>query len=249
MVSGLELILWSVPLVGKSLKGQAMNLPKEMYQMKMYQMAKHLGVMAEPIALFENKYLYRVKNYRYYNDCFVIPELYNLMAIPFSLSVSINFLTKLPKISESEKPRRKVINGLLRYINSQVLAKRPLLESGRRTVRAAWVIEYGDLKTGEEEERHAHILLHFHRATPSAVPVEIMCHLKSLDRAGCEQLGISDLDVQMIAGQQADCVWYFCKIERGREFKVVEYSPGFKKVVARKFVPSGPPDIKKLLRI
>lgn len=245
MVSGLESHLWSNPLVGKSLKGQAMNLPKEMYQMKMYQMAKHLGVMAEPVALFENKYLYRVKDHRYYNDCVVIPEFYNLMHIPFSLSVSINFLTKLPRVSVSEKPRREVINGLLRYINSQVLAKRPWLESGRRTVRAAWVIEYGDLKTGEEEERHAHLLLHFDRATPSPVPVEIMCHLKSFDRARCELLGIYDLDVQMIAGQQAECVWYFCKIEKGREFKVVEYSPNFKKVVERLFTPSEEISLKK----
>ena len=214
-----------------------MNLPKEMYQMKMYQMAKHLGVMAEPVALFENKYLYRVKDYRYYNDCVVIPEFYNLMHIPFSLSVSINFLTKMPKVSESEKPRREVINGLLRYINFRVLDKHPCLKSGRRTVRAAWVIEYGNLKAAEEEERHAHILLHFDRATPSTVPEEVMCHLKSLDRTGCELLGMSDLDVQMIAEQQADCVSYFCKIERGREFKVVEHSPNFKEVVARLFAP------------
>ena len=205
--------------------------------MKMYQMAKHLGVMAEPVALFENKYLYRVKDYRYYNDCVVIPEFYNLMHIPFSLSVSINFLTKMPKVSESEKPRREVINGLLRYINFRVLDKHPCLKSGRRTVRAAWVIEYGNLKAAEEEERHAHILLHFDRATPSTVPEEVMCHLKSLDRTGCELLGMSDLDVQMIAEQQADCVSYFCKIERGREFKVVEHSPNFKEVVARLFAP------------
>jgi hypothetical protein len=126
-----------------------------------------------------------------------------------------------------------------------VLGKRPWLESGRRTVRAAWVIEYGDLKTAEEEERHAHILLHFDRATPCPVPVEIMCHLKSLDRAKCELLGISDLDVQMIAGQQAECVSYFCKIERGRDFKVVEYSPNFKKVVERLFAPSEEISMKK----
>jgi hypothetical protein len=245
MVSGLEFIQWSNSLVGQSLKGQAMKLPKEMYQMKMYQMAKHLGVLAEPIALFENKYLYRVKNYRYYDDNLVIPEFYNLMHIPFYLSLSINFLTKLPKVSESEKPRRKVINGLLRYINAQVLEKYPSLKSGRRTVRAAWVIEYGDLKTPEEEERHAHILLHFDKVTPCPVPVEIMRHLKSLDRKRCELLGISDLDVQMIAGQQAECVSYFCKIERGREFKVVEYSPNFKKVVERLFVPQEEISMKK----
>jgi hypothetical protein len=222
-----------------------MNIPKEMYQMKMYQMAKHLGVQAEPIIQFENKHLYRVKDYNYYDNYLVHSEFYNLMHIPFSLSVSINFLARLPRIAESEKPRRQVINGLLRYINSQVLAKRPWLESGRRTVRAAWVIEYGDLKPGEEEERHAHILLHFDRATPSPVPVEIMCHLKSFDRARCELLGMSDLDVQMIAGQQADCVRYFCKIERGREFKVVEYSPNFKKVVERLFAPSEEISMKK----
>jgi hypothetical protein len=222
-----------------------MNLPKEMYQMKMYQMAKHLGVMAEPIALFENKHLYRVKNHKYYDDKLVIPEFYNLMHIPFSLSVSINFLAKMPKVSESEKPRREVINGLLRYINSRVLDKDPCLKSGRRTVRAAWVIEYGNLKAAEEEERHAHILLHFDRATPSTVPEEVMCHLKSLDRTRCELLGMSDLDVQMIAGQQAACVSYFCKIERGREFKVVEHSPNFKEVVARLFAPQEEISMKK----
>jgi hypothetical protein len=167
------------------------------------------------------------------------------MPIPFSLSVSINFLTRLAKVSESEKPRRKVINGLLRYINSQVLAKRPCLKSGRRTVRAAWVTEYGDLKHDEEEERHAHILLHFDRNTPSPVPAEVMCHLKSLNRAACESLGLADLDVQMIAGQQAECVSYFCKIEKGREFKVVEYSPNFKDVVKRLFAPSEEASMEK----
>jgi hypothetical protein len=231
--------------VGKSLKGQAMNLPKEMYQMKMYQMAKHLGAMAEPIALFENKYLYRVKNHRYYDDRLVIPEFYNLMHIPFSLSVSINFLARLPKVSESEKPRRQVINGLLRYINSQVLGKRPRLECGRNSVRAAWVIEYGNLKTDQEQERHAHILLHFHRDVPSPVPVEILCHLKSLSRAHCECLGLSEIDVQMIAGQQAACVSYFCKIEKGGDFKLVEYSPNFKGVVERLFAPPEEISLKK----
>ena len=227
------------------MKGLPMNIPKEMYQMKMYQMAKHLGVLAEPIAQFENKYLYRVKNHKYYDDHLVHSEFYNLMHIPFSLSVSINFLTKLPRVSVSEKPRREVINGLLRYINSQVLGKRPWLESGRRSVRAAWVVEYGALNANGEEERHCHLLLHFHRDVPSPVPVEIMCHLKSLSRANREAFGLSKLDVQMIAGQQATCVWYFCKIEQGREFKVVEYSPNFKEVLMRKFVPSNPPDIKK----
>ncbi len=222
-----------------------MNLPKEMYQMKMYQMAKHLGVMAEPIALFENKYLYRVKDHKYYDDYLVHSEFYNLMHIPFSLSVSINFLARLPKVSESEKPRRKVINGLLRYINSQVLGKRPWLESGRRSVRAAWVVEYGKLNANGEEERHCHLLLHFHRAVPSPVPVEIMCHLKSLSRANMESFGLSKLDVQMIAGQQAPCVSYFCKIEQGREFKVVEYSPNFKEVVERIFTPEDVPSMKK----
>jgi len=232
-------------------KGLPMNLPKEMYQMKMYQMAKHLGVMTEPIALFENKYLYRVKDHKYYDDYLVHSEFYNLMHIPFSLSVSINFLASLPKVSESEKPRRKVINGLLRYINSQVLGKRPFLgkppclSSGRQVVRAAWVIEYGELNEDKKRERHAHILLHFHKDAPPPVSVEIMCHLNSLSRAQRECLDLSDMDVQMIAGQQGPCVSYFCKLQPHDDFKVVEYSPGFKKVVERKFVPSGPPDIKQ----
>ena len=222
-----------------------MNLPKEMYEMKMYQMAKHLGVLAEPIIQFEDKYLYRVKDHKYYADYLVHSEFYNLMHIPFSLSVSINFLARLPRVSESEKPRRKVITGLWRYINSQVLGKRPWLESGRQTVRAAWVIEYGELNEDKERERHAHILLHFHKDTPSAVPVEVLCHLKSLSREDRECLGLSKMDVQMIAGQQGPCVSYFCKIQQDGEFKVVEYSPNFKKVVERKFVRSGPPDIKQ----
>jgi transcription antitermination factor NusA-like protein len=49
----------------------------------------------------------------------------------------------------------------------------------------------------------------------------------------------------MIAGQQAACVSYFCKIEQGREFKVVEYSPNFKEVVERIFAPEDVLYIKK----
>lgn len=223
-----------------------MNIPEEMYQMKMYQKAKHLGVMVEPIALFENRYLYRVKDHNYYDDYLVHPEFYNLMHIPFSLSVSINFLARLPRVSESEKPRRKVINDLLRHINSQVLDKCPFLveppylASGRQVVRAAWAIELGALNEDQKRERHAHILLHFHKNAPSPVHEEIMTHLKSLSREERECLGLSKMDVQMIAGRQGPCVSYFCKIQRGYDFKVVEYSPNFKKVVERKFVPSGP---------
>jgi len=107
------------------------------------------------------------------------------------------------------------------------------------------VVEYGALNANDEEERHCHLLLHFHRDVPSPVPVEIMCHLKSLSRANRESFGLSKLDVQMIAGQQAACVSYFCKIEQGREFKVVEYSPNFKEVVERIFAPEDVLYIKK----
>ena len=219
-----------------------MDIPEEAIQKKMFQMAKHLSAQIEPIALFEGKTLYKVKNHLFYDDNVVIPEFYSLMSIPFSLSVSVEFSRKAVLVSESERPRRRVVNGLLRYLKAKIVKMQPDLKTEHSTVRAAWVIEFGRVREGNE--RHCHILLHFHRELPSGVVGETLCHLKSLGKKQLLDLGIRSLDVQMIAGKQSSCVSYFCKKENGENFKTIEYSSNFRPIIERLFVRSPHPILK-----
>ncbi len=201
---------------------------------KAKEIARNLNVPIRPIKQFENKYLYKVGNFNFYGEDLVHLEFFNLMHVPFALSASINFFLDSTCLAVSENGRRKVINRLLRHINFWIFGKRSWLESGRKTVRAAWVIEFG----AKEKERHCHALLHFHGKTPSEVPAETHWHLTQLSAETLEGFGIrKDMTVQMLAFGQAKCVSYFCKVEKGREYKQFDYSPGFFPIIERKFSP------------
>ena len=209
----------------------------ELAKQSMQEVASNLKTRVIPVKMFGNEYLYKVGKYNYYKNNVVHPEFYNLMHVPWALSASITFENEAVRCSKSERTRRKVINGLLQLVNARINRRAPLLESGRHTVRAAWVVEYAHNLL--ENERHAHILLHFHRATPIQEVFESYAALSRMTNKELSALGIATMDVQAILGQQADCVSYFCKIQWGREFKTFDYSPGFFPIVKRLFLPAG----------
>lgn len=219
-----------------------MNITNELLNNNMSHVSKKLNLPVAVIKQYDNKCLYQVGEYNYFGKDLVVPEFFGLMNVPFALSATVNFLKQSTRVSPSEKKRRRVMNNLLRHINSWILGKRRWLESGMKTVRAAWVIEFGST----ENERHAHALLHFHENTPAAVIFETYCYMSKLKIETLEGFGIrKDMNVQVIADNQADCISYFCKIEKGREFKTFDYSMGFFPIIERLFLPPDDSNSKK----
>jgi hypothetical protein len=219
-----------------------MNITKEILNNNMSHVSKKLNLPITVIKQYDNKCLYKVGKYNYFGKDLVAPEFFGLMNVPFALSATVNFLKHSTRVSPTEKRRRRVMNNLLRHLNSWILRKHRWLESGMKTVRAAWVIEFGSTKN----ERHAHALLHFHEKTPAAVIFETYCYLSKISGETLESLGVrKDINVQMIADAQADCVSYFCKIEKGREFKTFDYSMGFFPIIERLFLPPDDSNRKK----
>jgi hypothetical protein len=204
-------------------------------QSKMIEAAKAIGIQPLPIKLFEDNYLYQFGRFLYYGEYEVHSIFYNLMHIPFQLSVSISFTGSDSRYLVSEAPRRLVVTKLLRLLNRFIDKKHPSHGLGRNVIRAAWVVEYG--KDREASERHIHVLLHFHKNLPAVTYSQTLDHLKSFSSDQLRRIGIATLNAQSLAKGKAPCVSYFCKIERGREFKKLDYSKGFYPNVARKFLP------------
>ena len=207
----------------------------------MIEAAKAIGIQPLPIQLFEDNYLYQFGRFVYFGENQVHPEFYNLMHIPFHLSVSITFNGLAQRFSVSEAPRRLVVTKLLRRLNRFLNDQNSNLEVGRNGIRAAMVVEYGN--GPKSSERHSHLLLHFHRKIPFFVCGQVLSHLKSLSSEVLGEIGIATLDAQSLLRGKAKCVSYFCKIEEGREFKKVDYSKGFYSIVSRKFLPNAPLDL------
>ena len=183
-------------------------------------------------------YLYQFGCYNYYGEDQVHSIFYNLMHIPFQLSASITFTGLEPRYLVSEAPRRLVVTKLLRILNGFLAKKHPSLAIGRNMIRAAWVVEFG--KDPKSRARHLHLLLHFHRDVPSVAYNQVLDELKSFSSDQLRNIGIATLDAQSLAKGKAKCVSYFCKIEKGREFKKLDYSKGFYRNVTRKFHPEAP---------
>lgn len=211
-------------------------IPKEIYENKPLEIARRRKINVVPIKVSHRDYLYSVGNDVYFDNYRVHPEAFAILQIPFAFSVSIHFSGKRAKLSQSEIPRRKVVNKLIGYINDHILANRIGLEPVCREAKAVWAIEFG--KDSTANERHCHILFHLHPKTPADLAPEICRHLSALRKTKRKRLGIQDLDAQVIAGNQNKCVSYFCKIERGRGFKAFEFSKGFKAIALKCFIVS-----------
>lgn len=207
----------------------------------MIEAAKAIGIQPLPIKLFEDNYLYQFGRFIYYGEDPVHSIFYNLMHIPFQLSVSIRFKEFEPRFLVSEAPRRLVVTKLLRMLNRFVDKKHPSHGLGRNVIRAAWVVEYG--KDPQASDRHLHLLLHLHQDAPSVLHGEVLEQLKGFSSDQLRRIGIATLDTQSLAKGKAACVSYFCKIERGREFKKLDYSKSFYPIVASKFLPKEPLDL------
>jgi hypothetical protein len=160
------------------------------------------------------------------------------MHIPFQLSVSLSFTGLEARYLVSEAPRRLVVTRLLRLLNRFLAQKHPCLAIGRNMIRAAWVVEYG--KDPTSRARHLHCLIYFHKDVPLVAYGQVLDLLKTYTSNQLRKIGIATLDAQSLATGKARCVSYFCKIERGREFKKLDYSKGFYPIVASKFLPKDP---------
>ena len=208
---------------------------------KMIEVAKAVGIQPLPIKIFEDNYLYQFGRFNYYGENEVHSIFYNLMHIPFQLSVSLTFTGLEARYLVSEAPRRLVVTKLLRVLNCFLAKQYPSLTIGRNMIRAAWVVEYG--KDPTSRERHLHCLIHFHKDVPSVAYRQVLDHLKTYSTEKMRKIGIATLDAQSLAKGKAKCVSYFCKIEKGREFKKFDYSKGFYPIVASKFLPEDPLDL------
>jgi hypothetical protein len=202
---------------------------------KMIEKAKEIGIQPLPIELFEDNYLYQFGHFVYYGEYQVHPEFYNLMHIPFQLSVSVTFAELTPRLSESESPRRLVVTKLLRRLNRFLAEKHPSLDVGSNGIRATMVIEHSNYP--KSREKHAHLLLHFNRKIPDFACAQVLEHLKGISPDILHDIGIATLDAQSLIKGKAKCVSYFCKIEENHEFKKVDYSKGFFPIARRKFLP------------
>jgi hypothetical protein len=215
-----------------------MNSIIDLKKSKMIEAAKAIGIQPLPIKLFEDNYLYQFGRFLYYGEDEIHSIFYNLIHIPFQLSVSITFTGLEPRYSVSEAPRRLVVTKLLRILNGFLAKKYPSLAIGRNMLRAAWVVEFG--KDPQSSERHLHLLLHFHKDVPSVAYGQVLEELKRFSSYQLSKIGIATLDTQSLAKGKAKCVSYFCKIEKGREFKKLDFSKGFYPIVRSRFVPETP---------
>jgi hypothetical protein len=215
-------------------------IPREIYENKPLEIAREKKINATPIKVSNSDFLYSVGNDVYFDNYLVHPEVFAFLRIPFAFLVSIHFSSESARLSESEIPRRKVVNRLIDHINSRVLAKRFALEPVCREARAVWNTEFG--RDRNQTERHCHILFHLHPKTPADVAPEICRYLSSLSEKQLEWLGISDIDAQVIKGRPQKLVSYFCKKEPGRDFKNFEFSNRFRAIALKKFLCPGVKD-------
>lgn len=213
------------------------EIPKES---KMLKLAKHLQIPVIPVKYFTYDYLYNLKSDLFHNEHRVHSEFYNLAHIPFQIAASMTFKYAAVRLSETESVRREVLGAFLKRLNDKIVHNHSTIMSGKNTVRAAWVIEYGKpLKINAKPERHCHMLLHIHKDAPPAVVQEILADCASMRRTDLAKLGIATLHTQELKTSEGKtrCISYFCKVEGQREFKTVDYSKWFLPIVKRLFLP------------
>jgi len=218
-----------------------MNTKETIKQSKMLQMAKHLQIPVIPVKYFTYDYLYNLKNDLFHNEQSVHSEFYNLSHIPFQIAASITFKDAAAKFSDTELRRRELLGAFLKRLNSKILENHPTTATGKKTIRAAWAVEYGkQLKIGTKPERHCHMLLHVVRDAPPSVVEEVVTDCATMRRTELAQFGIATLHTQELKTEEAKtrCISYFCKFEGQREFKTVDYSKGWFPIVERLFLPS-----------
>jgi hypothetical protein len=214
------------------------EIPKES---KMLKLAKHLQIPVIPVKYFTYDYLYNLKSDLFHNEHRVHSEFYNLAHIPFQIAASITFKDAAVRLSETELLRREVLGAFLKRLNEKIAHNHPTIIGGKNTVRAAWVIEYGKpLKVNAKPERHCHMLLHIHKDAPPSVAQEVLADCASTRRTDLAKLGIATLHTQELKTSEAKtrCISYFCKFEGQREFKTVDYSKWFLRIVERLFLPA-----------
>lgn len=170
----------------------------------------------------------------------VHPEMIYLMRIPFDFFVSVTFESVRVRKSVSEKMRRERVSAFLEYLNERVLQRHPSIVSGRKTVRAVWAVEYGDLDV--EDSAHCHLLIYLDERVADEVRFEVLADIEGLSGKKLSAFDFATLDVKAIRGAQASAVSYVCKIEHGREDKHFDFSKGFYRVIRKKYVPKDLPE-------
>ncbi|MEI6702439.1 MAG: hypothetical protein WCL71_02740 [Deltaproteobacteria bacterium] len=164
----------------------------------------------------------------------VHPEFFGLMRIPFELFTSITFEKTSVRKSKSEKTRRECLNRLFDRLHENILERHPDISSGRHTIRAVWVIEYG--AQAVENERHCHLLIHIDQRFSEMLKNEVYADLVSISPAELSEMGIATKDTQLIR-EKSKVVSYICKVERGLEYKKFDSSKGFMRIIQKINLP------------
>lgn len=203
-------------------------------------LSDYLNVSDEILSRFGGKDLVVSEGKTYFGKYQVHPEMVYLMRIPFDFFVTVTFERGHLRKSESEIGRRKCVNDLLGYLNRRVLERHLTLVSGKKTVRAVWSVEYGDLDPNGLA--HCHLLVYLDQRVAPLVRFEVLSDLKALLPAYLSAWDVATIEAESIAGAQADSVSYVCKVEFGREFKLIEFSKGFRRVIKKLYLPKDLPE-------
>ena len=203
-------------------------------------LSDYLNGSDEILSRFGGKNLVVSEGKTYFGKYQVHPEMVYLMRIPFDFFVTVTFERDHLRKSESEIGRRKCVNDLLDHLNRRVLERHPSIVSGKKTVRAAWSVEYGDLDPNGSA--HCHLLVYLDQRVAPLVRFEVLSDLKALLPADLSAWDVATLEAKSITGAQADSVSYVCKVEFGREFKLIEFSKGFRRVIKKLYLPKDLPE-------
>jgi hypothetical protein len=171
----------------------------------------------------------------------VHPDFVYLIRVPFEFFVSVTFESESARKSASEQIRRERISVFLDYLNERVLQRHPSIVSGKKTVRAVWSVEYGDLND-DKDSAHCHLLVYLDERVADAVRFEVLADIKGLNAKSLSAFDFATLDVGSIRGAQTRAVRYVSKIEYGREDKHFGFSKGFHRVIRKKYVPKDLPE-------
>lgn len=200
----------------------------------------HLNESDEVLSRFGGREITVSEGEAYFGGHHVHPEMLYLMRIPFDFFVTVTFEEEHVRKSKSERSRRKRVNRLLDFLNYRVLRRHPSIASGKKTIRAAWSVEYGDLDP--EGSAHCHLLVHLDERVASIVRFEVLADLRALQPSDLSAFGLATLEAQPIVGPQAEAVSYVCKAEFGRGFKRIDLSKGFRRVIKKLYVPKDLPE-------
>ncbi len=172
----------------------------------------------------------------------VHPDFVYLMRVPFEFFVSVTFESESARKCASEQIRRERIGAFLDYLNERVLQRHPSIASGKKTVRAVWSVEYGDLNDDDKDSAHCHLLICLDERFADTVRFEVLADIDGLSAKSLSAFDFATLDVGSIRGAQTRAVRYVSKIEYGREDKHFGFSKGFHRVIRRKYVPKDLPE-------